>query len=67
MNGNDGQTVAAIIAAVEMYLASERSAQPPVAPRGGVSAWRMAYSAGGRTRGFGANVSWRGRDQVDLG
>lgn len=59
MNSNDEQIVAAIIAAVEMYLASERSAQSPAAPRGGVSAWRMAFAAGGRTRGFGANVSWR--------
>ena len=62
MNGNDEQIVAAIIAAVEAYLEAERSAQTTVAPRGGVSAWRMAYAAGGRTRGFGANVSWRGRD-----
>ena len=62
MNGVEGQTIAAIIAAVEAYLDAERSAQPTAAPRGGVSAWRMAYAAGGRTRGFGANVSWRGRD-----
>ena len=62
MNGNEGQIIAAIIAAVEAYLEAERSAQPPVAPRSGVSAWRMAYAAGRGTRGFGANVSWRGRD-----
>ena len=62
MNGSDEQIVAAIIAAVEAFLEAERSAQPTVAPRGGVSAWRMAFSAGGVGRGFGANVSWRGRD-----
>ena len=62
MNGNDEQIVAAIIAAVEAYLEAERSAQTTVAPRSGVSAWRMAYAAGGRTRGFGANVSWQGRN-----
>ena len=62
MNGVEEQTMAAIIAAVEAYLDAEREARPAVAPRGGVSVWRMAYAAGGGTRGFGANVSWRGRD-----
>lgn len=62
MNGNDEQIVAAIIAAVEAYLEAERSTQPTVPPRGGVSAWRMVFSPGVGGRGFSANVSWRGRD-----
>ena len=61
-SATEGQTLAAIIAAVEAYLEAERSAQPAVAPTSGVSAWRMAFSDGGRARGFGANASWRGRD-----
>ena len=55
-------TVAAIIAAVEAYLESERAVASVETPSRGVSAWRMAFSAGGGGRGFGANVSWRGRD-----
>ena len=61
-SATDGRTLAAIIAAVEAYLEAERSARPAAELRGGVSAWRMAFAEGGRARGFGANVSWRGRD-----
>ena len=61
-SGQDAATVVAIIAAVEAYLESERAIAPTETPRRGVSAWRMAFSAGGGGRGFGANVSWRGRD-----
>lgn len=56
------ETVTAIIAAVEAYLESERATAPVETPRRGVSAWRVAYAAGGRSRGFGVNVSWRGLD-----
>ncbi len=55
------EELAAAIAAVEAYLANERRAS--AAPRRGVSAWRMAYAAGGGMRGFGANASWQGRDR----
>ena len=61
MNGNDEQIVAAIIAAVEAYLEAERSAQTTVAPRGGVSAWRMAFCSG-RTDGAVSAPTYPGGD-----
>ena len=60
-SGVNGEMVAAAIAAVQAYLESEaQESQGP--PKRGVSSWRMALADRTAVRGFGANVSWRGRD-----
>ena len=59
--GLSGDVAAAAIAAVEAFL-SDEAAQTSTRPRSGVSAWRMTARTPAGIRGFGANVSWRGRD-----
>lgn len=54
--------VAAVIAAVEAYLVGELRELESATPTRGISAWRMAVGGQPALRGFGANVSWRGRD-----
>ena len=54
------ETAAAAIAAVQAFLEDEAARAKPA--RGGVSSWRMAVLGAGAARGFGANVTWRGRD-----
>jgi len=50
------EELAAVIAAVEAYLADERKDKYLDAPTRGISAWRMAYAPPG------AHVrAWRGR------
>lgn len=64
LNGADGvnsEVVAAAIAAVQAYLESEAKVAS-VPPRRGISSWRMAMAVRPAVRGFGANVSWHGRD-----
>ena len=52
--------VAAVIAAVEAFLEDESVRAQPTPT--GITTWRMAMAGQGSARGFGANVSWRGRD-----
>ena len=59
--GLSGDIAAAVIAAVEAFL-SDEAAQTQTTPRSGIPAWRMTARAQEGVRGFGANVSWRGRD-----
>ena len=54
------EVVAAAIAAVQAYLESE-ARDSTSSPRRGISSWRMALMGQPTIRGFGANVSWRGR------
>ena len=56
-----GDVAAAVIAAVEAFL-SDEAAQTSTTPKRGISAWRMTARTAESVRGFGANVSWRGRD-----
>ena len=60
-NGVHGDVVAAAIAAVQAYLENEAIEEPASQTRG-ISSWRMALANRSTIRGFGANVSWRGRD-----
>ena len=55
------EVVAAAIAAVEAYLEGEL-VEPAPTLRRGISLWRMAVTGQPAVRGFGSNVSWRGRD-----
>ena len=55
------EVVAAAIAAVQAYLEGEVREQVQT-PRRGISSWRMALTGRSAVRGFGANVTWRGRD-----
>ncbi len=64
LNGTSGvnsEVVAAAIAAVQAYLEGEAQ-ESQGSPSQGVSSWRMALADRTAVRGFGANVSWRGRD-----
>ena len=54
------EVVAAAIAAVQAYLESELR-EPSATSRRGISSWRMALASQSAVRGFGANVTWRGR------
>ena len=56
------EVVAAAIAAVEAFLEDERRESESATSTRGISAWRMALAERSAGLGFGANVSWRGRD-----
>ena len=54
------ELVAAVVAAVESFMSGE--ARGATKPASVISAWRLANDRRQRWRGFGANVTWTGRD-----
>ncbi|MCH7801760.1 MAG: hypothetical protein IIC24_09500 [Chloroflexi bacterium] len=56
---DDPRLVAAVIAAVQAYMESEVSAEPP-SPR--ISAWNHAARSWQAGDQFGRQISWRGID-----